>query len=167
MSRCHQQILQKYHTTYIFISSKILFFIIYCFKVCLFFIKEAVVLSLRYFKIFAPLQETEHSDLWFEHPRFFDVKVDRTGNPRTNILNILEFSSAYVSDFTAHTCCKSLNKSLFTDKRTRKNTPVANSIPTKCLKFASRCLESSLAHWVKCREPRSVLDLLQKNLFVC
>ena len=122
MSRCHQQILQKYNTTYIFISSKILFFIIYSFKVCLFFIKEAVVLILRYFKIFALLQETEHSDLWFEHPRFFDVEVDRTGNPSTNIWNILQFSSAYVSDFTAHTCSKSLNKPLFTDKNQKKYT---------------------------------------------
>ena len=40
-------------------------------------------------------------------------------------------------------------KSLFADKRTRKITSVTNSILSKRLKFASRCLESSLAHWVK------------------
>ena len=57
--RCHQHIIQKYHTTYIFISSKILFLINYCFKVCVLFIKDAVFLSY----IFALLQETEHSDL--------------------------------------------------------------------------------------------------------
>ena len=45
-----------------------------------------------------------------------------------------------------------------------KITSVANSIPSKCLKFALRCLECSLAQWVKCRyrELRSVLGLLQK-----
>ena len=48
-------------------------------------------------------------------------------------------------------------------KELGKITSVVNFIPSKCLKFASRCLESSLAHWVKCtyRELRSVLRLLQ------
>ena len=56
------------------------------------------------------------------------------------------------------------NKSLFTDERSRKITLLANSIPNKCLKFALRCLESTLAHCVKCtyRELRSVLGFLQK-----
>ena len=36
------------------------------------------------------------------------------------------------------------DKSLFTDERTRKITSVVNSIPSKCLKFASRHLER---HW--------------------
>ena len=40
-------------------------------------------------------------------------------------------------------------KSLFADKGTRKITLVTNSIPSKCLKFSSSCLESSLAHWFK------------------
>ena len=53
-------------------------------------------------KIFAPLRENEHSDLQYEHPGFFDTEVNRTGNPRTNIWNILQFSSTYVSDFTAY-----------------------------------------------------------------
>ena len=35
-------------------------------------------------------------------------------------------------------------ESLFTDKRTRKVTSVAISIPSKRLKFASRCLQSIL-----------------------
>ena len=57
-----------------------------------------------------------------------------------------------------------INKSLFTDKRTRKITSVANSIPSKCLKFASSCLESSSAICVKYpyRQLRSVLGFLQK-----
>ena len=42
---CCYHIVRKYHKTYIFMSPKILFLIIYCFIVCLFFIKEAVVLS--------------------------------------------------------------------------------------------------------------------------
>ena len=41
-----------------------------------------------------------------------------------------------------------INKSLFTYERTRKITSVANSIPSKRLKFTSRCLESRLTHWV-------------------
>ena len=50
-------------------------------------------------------------------------------------------------------------------KEPGKVTSVANSIPSKRLKFASRCLEISLAHWVKCtsRELRRLLGLLQKN----
>ena len=58
-----------------------------------------------------------------------------------------------------------INQSLFTDDRTRKITIVANTIPSKCLKFTSRYLESSSAHWVKCtfRELRSAPALLQKN----
>ena len=79
-----------------------------------------------------PFQETEH-------PGFFDTEVDRTGNPTTNIWKILQFSRTYVSDFTAHISSKYINKSLFTDERPRKTTSVANSIPSKCLKFAVRC----------------------------
>ena len=50
-------------------------------------------------------------------------------------------------------------------KEPEKITSFANSIPSKCFKFASRRLESSLAHWVKCtyRKLRSVLGMLQKN----
>ena len=41
---------------------------------------------------------------------------------------------------------------------------IANSFPSKCSKFASSCLESSLAHGVKYTytELRSVIGLLQK-----
>ena len=48
-------------------------------------------------------------------------------------------------------------------KEPEKITLVANSIPSKYLKFALRCLERSLAHWDKCtyRELRTVLGLLQ------
>ena len=45
-----QHTVRKYHKTYIFMSPKIPFLIIYCFKVCPFFIKEAVILS----QIFSP-----------------------------------------------------------------------------------------------------------------
>ena len=55
MWQYHQHIVQKYHTTYIFISSKTLSLIIYYFELCIFFIKEAVILSY----IFGPLQESE------------------------------------------------------------------------------------------------------------
>ena len=74
----------KYHTKYIFKSSRIRFLIIYGFKVCVFFIKEVVILS----KIFAPLRENEHSDLQYEHPGFFDTEVNRTIKRSTNICNI-------------------------------------------------------------------------------
>ena len=40
VGQCYQRIVQKYHTTYIFISPKILVLIIECFEICLFFIKE-------------------------------------------------------------------------------------------------------------------------------
>ena len=102
--------------------------------VCIFFIKEVVVLI----KVFAPLRENEHSDLQYEHPGFFDTEVNRTGNPSTNIWNIVRFSSTYVSDLTAPISTRYINKSLFTDDRTRKITLVAKSIPSKCLKFTSR-----------------------------
>ena len=64
----------------------------------------------KIFKIFASLQETEHSDLLSEHPGLFDTVVDRTGNPSSNIWNILQLSNTYVSYFTAHICSKYINK---------------------------------------------------------
>ena len=59
---------------------------------------------------------------------------------------------------------KWLNKWLFTDEKTKENKSVANYIPTKCLNFASRCLESSLTQSIKCtyRELRSVLGFFQE-----
>ena len=79
---CHQHIVQKYHTTYIFISSRILFLIIYGFKECIFFIKEVVVLS----KILAPLRKMSIQTF---NMSIFDTEINRTGNPSTNIWNIL------------------------------------------------------------------------------
>ena len=73
--------------------------IIYFFKLCLFFIKEAATLSL----IFAPLQETEHPDLQSEDPGFNDTEADRTGSPCTNIWNFLQFSGIRISVLTAGT----------------------------------------------------------------
>ena len=83
-----QQVVRKYHKTYIFMSPKILFLIIYCFKVCVFFIKEVVVLSW----IFAPPKEIERSNFYSEHPGIFFTEVDPAGNLSTNIWNIAEFS---------------------------------------------------------------------------
>ena len=61
-----------------------------------------------------------------------------------------------------------INKSLFTYERTRKITSVANSIPSKRLKFTSRCLESSLTHWVNIHiESSEVFSVCYKKfLFV-
>ena len=62
----------------------------------------------------------------------------------------------------------SVKKSLLSDVRTRKTKFDANSVSSKHLKFASRCLEISLAHYIKCthRELRSVFGLL-KNVSWC
>ena len=44
-------------------------------------------------------------------------------------------------------------------KKPKKRKSVANYVPTKCLKFTSRCSESSLTQWIKrtYRELRNVL----------
>ena len=54
--------------------------------------------------------------------------------------------------------------SLVTEERNSTVTSVPNSIQSKCLKFATWCLEINFAHWVKCayRELKRVLGLLQK-----
>ena len=44
------------------------------------------------------------------HEGFFDTEVDHTVSPSTNIWNTLQFSSTYVSDFTADTCRKYINR---------------------------------------------------------
>ena len=141
---CHQHIFQKYHTTYVFISSRILFLIIYCLKVCIFFYQRSGHFQLG---ICSPPEIwVSRSLMWASNLSIFGAEVDCTGNPSTNIWNILQFSSTYVSDFTRHTCSKCINKSLFTYERTRKITSVTTSIPSTRLKFTSRCLESSLTH---------------------
>ena len=70
-----------------------------------------------------------------------------------------------------------IKKSLFTYEKTRKMTSVANSILSKRLKFTSRCLESSLTHWVNIRIESSeaffvcykkiiyVLKVITKNIY--
>ena len=75
-------------------------------------------------------RENEHPDFLSEHPGSFDNEVDGIVKPSTNIWNILQFSRPHVS---ANICSEYINKSLFTDERTRKTTSVANSIPSKCL----------------------------------
>ena len=52
-----------------------------------------------------------------EYPEFFDVEFDRTVNPSNNIWNILQFSSTYVSDFTANISSKYINNLIFTNER--------------------------------------------------
>ena len=61
-----------------------------------------------------------------------------------------------------------INKSLFTYERTRKITSVGNSIPSKHLKFTSKCLKSSLTHWVNIRiESSEAFSVCyKKNLYV-
>ena len=83
------------------------------------------------------------------------------------LIYILQFSNTNICDFTVHTCSKYINHYLLT-KEAKKITLVANSIPSKCLKFGSRCLESNLSHLFKCTyaQLRSVLGLLQ-NISVC
>ena len=109
--RCHQHIVQKHHTTYIFISSKILFLIIYWFKVCIFFFNQRS----SHFKLdtCSPIGNWESRSLmWASNLSIFDTKVDRTANLSTNIWNVLEFNSIYVSDFTAQGCSKCIYKEI-------------------------------------------------------
>ena len=42
----------------------------------------------------------------------FDTEADRTGNCSTNRWNIIQFSSTYEFDLTAHTCSKCINKKI-------------------------------------------------------
>ena len=89
--------------------------------------------------IIAPIQEIEHPGLEV----FFNIKFDRTGNPNTNIENIIWFSCSYALDFTANTCNNNnkKHKSLFTNEKNAKVKSFVNSIPSRFLKFASRCLK--------------------------
>ena len=50
------------------------------------------------------------TDLKSEHQGFFDTEVDYIVSPSTNIWNTRQFSSTYVSDFTADTCRKYINR---------------------------------------------------------
>ena len=75
--------------------------------------------------------------------------------------------NTYACDFTAHTCSKNINKWIIIYyERTRIITSVANSIPSKHLKFALKCLEINLTQWTKCkyRELR-VLAICNKKVF--
>ena len=101
MWRCYQHVIQKYHTTHFAISSKILFLVIYYFKVFLFFVKEVVTLI----KIHDHLQKTENPHIG----GFFDTEVDHKGNANRDICNIHQFSRIYTSNFTTHTCSKEIN----------------------------------------------------------
>ena len=53
---------------------------------CLFFIKEVVILSCHF------------------SGHFFNIPFDRTGNRNTNIENIGRFSCSYTPNLTANTC---------------------------------------------------------------
>ena len=50
------------------------------------------------------------ADLQPKHKGFFDTEVNHAVSPSTNIWNTLQFSSTYVSDFTADTCRKYINR---------------------------------------------------------
>ena len=95
--RCHQHIVRKYHKTYFFIFFKILFWIIYCFKV------------LSCFKLdICSLPRNWTSRSLTEHPVFFVTEVDRAGNLSTNIWNIVQCLRMWFH--RAHTCSKFINK---------------------------------------------------------
>ena len=83
--------------------------------------------------MFAPLQEPKHPDLEV----FFNIEFDRAGNPNTNIESISRFSCSYALISLPITVTK--NKSSFPDVRNCKTKSLVNSIPSRFLKFASRC----------------------------
>ena len=93
--------------------------------------------------IFALSQETKHPDLKV----FFNIQFDCTGNPNTNIENISRFSCSYTLNLTANTYNEKKprkNKSLFTDERSCKVKSLVDSIPSRFLKFTSRCWKEQL-----------------------
>ena len=93
--------------------------------------------------IFALSQETKHPDLKV----FFNIQFDRTGNSNTNIENISRFSCSCTLNLTANTYNEEnprKNKSLFTDERSCKVKSLADSIPSRFLKFTSRCSKEQL-----------------------
>ena len=97
------------------------------------------------------------------------TEVDSIGNPSTKYgIFFNSVVPTYLNSQPTTVGNKWLNKWLFIDEKTQENKPVANYIPTKCLKFASMCLESSLTQWIKCtyRELSSVLAFFKK-IFWC
>ena len=91
--------------------------------------------------IFTLSQETKHPDLKV----FFNIQFDCTGNPNTNIENISRFSCSYTLNLTTNTYNeKTKNKSLFTDERSCKVISLVDSIPSRFLKFTSKCWKGQL-----------------------
>ena len=77
----------------------------------------------------------------------FSIQFDRTRNSSTNIENISRFSCSYTLNLTANTYKEKnpkKNKSLFTDERSCKVKSLVDSIPSRFLKFTSRCSKEQL-----------------------
>ena len=130
--------------------------IIYCFKGCLFF-----YLRHGFFKL----------DI-IQSIQIFNLSIQVSLSLKLIVHVALEliygtlFSSVLPMYVTSQpTLVANTWKSLLTDERIRKVISVANPICHKCLKFASRFLESSFTICVKYayRNLRSNLDLLQKT----
>ena len=125
--------------------SNILFWNICCFQVCLFFIKEMVVL--RY------LLPSKTLII-----QIFNLSIQVSLSPKLIVQITLAliygtlFNSVqplYVISQPTTVANTYIIKSLFSDERTRKITSTANCIPSICLKFASGCFESSLTQWIE------------------
>ena len=170
--RCHQHIVQKHHTSYIFISSKILQLIIYCFNICIFFYQRS-----SHFKLdtCSPLGNwVSRSLIWASSTLKLIAQLTLA------LIYGIFLNSAVPTYLTSQPTLVTnayINKSLFTYEITRKITSVGNSIPSKHLKFTSRCLKSSLTHWVNIRIESSeafsvcykqilyVLKVVRKNIY--
>ena len=145
MWRCHQHIVQKHHTSYVFISSKILPLIIYCFNIRIFYQRSS------HFKLdtCSPLGNwVSRSLIWVSSTLKLIVELTLA------LIYGIFLNSAVPTYLTSQPTLVAnayINKSLFTYERTRKITSVGKSIPSKHLKFISRCLKSSLTHWVNIR----------------
>ena len=146
MWQCHQHIVQKHHTSYIFISSKILHLIIYCFNIMYFFYQRS-----SHFKLdtCSPLGKwVSRSLIWASSTLKLIAQLTLA------LIYGIFLNSAVPTYLTSQPTLVAnayINKSLFTYEITRKITSVGNSIPSKHLKFTSRCLKSSLTHWVNIR----------------
>ena len=101
-----QHIVRKYCKTYIFMSPKILAswsftaskYVFSLFKKWLFYVRYLLAPRNLSIQIFNQSIQV-----------FFVIETDRTGKLSTNIWNIIQFSTTYVCDFTAHICSKYIN----------------------------------------------------------
>ena len=99
---------------------------------------------------FAVLQETEHPVFNLSIEVSLKVKfIVQVGLPLRYGIFFNSVVPTYMISLPTPVANTLIVKSLFAHERARKITSVTNSIRRKCLKCALRCLESSLAHWVK------------------